>query len=208
MSLNPILRPNYDKQYACGTNNAIVDVCGFGKTSQDCRLNSMGSDMSATGTAFRCASINPGSFDGDASWKDNRSKTLTTDCGTTGLLTGLCLSGENQDCNIDNIAQHTVGMCRPVVDNAFRTDGQPSWDNVIYNDPRFGVKNVAGTGAVSCKAGYSGTAVCNGAGDFDDCHKYGDVPGSVAQSSYTFMKCGRLRDPQETIVTSLATNIQ
>lgn len=190
------------KQYACGTNSAVVDVCGYGKNA-DCRLRS---DNSSTGSAFQCTSMSPSFFDGNASWQDNRSKTLTTDCGTTGLLTGLCLSGENNDCNIDDIWQHTVGECRPVVKNAFRTDGQPSWDNVTYENPAFGVTNSAGTGAVSCKDGYVGTAVCNGAKNFDDCHNYGEVPASVAEMSYTFMKCGKMRDTEDTMINSLSVN--
>lgn len=204
MSISKILS-NYGGQHVCGTNSAIVDICGYGKDQGNCRLRS---NNAWTGAAFQCASVNPAIFDGEAKFQDNSYKKLTADCDTSGVLTGICLSGENNDCLVDKMWQHTVGQCRPVVDNAFRTDGQPSWNNVSYENPAFGVTNVAGTGSVSCNNGYVATAVCNGAADFDDCHKYGDVPSSVAQASYTFMKCGKLRHTQDVLVDSLATNKQ
>lgn len=191
-----------NKQYTCDANSAIINVCGYGKNQGDCHNRGSSTWVGAT---FDCTAVNPLVFDGEAMPQDHTVKTLTTDCGTSGLLSGLCLSGEGNDCGIDNIGQDTVGYCHPLTTNAFRSDGQPSWDNVSYESDSYNITNVAGTGAVSCKPGYVATAVCNGAADFDDCHKYGDVPITVTERSYTFMKCGKLRERQDTIVNAMTS---
>ena len=190
----------YKKQYACDANSAIINVCGYGQNQDDCHIRGTSTWIGAT---FDCTAVNPLVFDADAKPQDHASKTLTTDCGTSGLLSGLCLSGENDDCGVDNIGQHTVEYCHPLTSNAFRSDGQPSWESVTYESDNYNITNVAGTGAVSCKPGYVATAVCNGAGNFDDCHTYDDVPASVAERSYTFMKCGKLREGQDTLVSAM-----
>ena len=174
----------------CSDGQYITALCGSGG-ERDCGGNA--------GAILGCTSYTD--LTAVTSNTETVSQGRIADCGTTGVVSGVCISGENNDCD----GKGTEAVCAGTVDKAFTSNGTPTWNvdvglgtTTTPDGTSISQAGNQGDHSMGCPTGWVVTGVCNA----------GNNPGrdcpSTGAGEYTHLKCGKLRNSQHMITALLS----
>ena len=218
MTESTVLDSSWGGTISCPSNAVISAACGSGG-SPNCYK-----DNQYYTAAIRCDTLDPSYFSGGSTSINTDYDITGAVCKANEVATAACFSGSDANCAVPNAGNaRNVVECRTLVSNAWQTSETPVWSNEFMgtwwgSTWKGGPVSTAGSNPASnvalCNPGYVATGFCNSGENWNDCVNNNSELNTIFNKTptwgypFTYVKCGKLKQPQATVVNDLGAEIK